>query len=137
MTLGRHNTLRLHFGPDRRDDRAMPALTRRRDLDRPQQCWRINYAGVHVGTIAEGVGNPGAAPSGSGIAGFIRAAGLASAAPALPCRSRPRVPHSRPRGACSCRRDADFEAWRDEKAWTERKHALWDAGQPLSLPGVH
>ena len=40
----------------------MPALTRRRDPDARQETWRIHYTDVHVGTIAQCVGNPGAAP---------------------------------------------------------------------------
>jgi hypothetical protein len=40
----------------------MPALTRRRDRNLPQECWRIYYGDVHAGTISECVGNPGAAP---------------------------------------------------------------------------
>ncbi len=35
----------------------MPTLTRRRSAHR-QQCWHIYYGDVHVGTIAERVGNP-------------------------------------------------------------------------------
>jgi hypothetical protein len=41
---------------------VMPALTRRRDLDVSQETWRTHYGDVHVGTIAECIGNPGAAP---------------------------------------------------------------------------
>ena len=36
---------------------GMPTLTRRRSAHR-QQCWHIYYGDVHVGTIAERVGNP-------------------------------------------------------------------------------
>jgi hypothetical protein len=34
----------------------------------------------------------------------------------------------------SNRTDADFQAWRDERDWTERKYALWDAGKRLEPP---
>lgn len=27
--------------------------------------------------------------------------------------------------------EADFQEWRDHKAWTDRKYALWDAGKQL------
>ena len=30
----------------------MPALTRRRSLDAPDECWRVCYGDVRVGTIA-------------------------------------------------------------------------------------
>ena len=43
-------------------DRAMPALTRRRDRDAHQETWLICYDDVHAGTIMRCVGNPNAAP---------------------------------------------------------------------------
>jgi hypothetical protein len=36
----------------------MPELTRRRSEHHRQECWHIYYGDVHVGTIAERVGNP-------------------------------------------------------------------------------
>jgi hypothetical protein len=81
----------------------MPALTRRRDPDIPQECWRVYYRDVHVGTISRCVGNPGAAPSGSGAAGFIPAVGRGNARVVpLPTSIGP-APTSRPRGGSSSR----------------------------------
>src|SRR3979411_2531618 len=34
----------------------------------------------------------------------------------------------------SNRTEADFQAWRDERDWTARKYALWDAGKRLEPP---
>ena len=34
----------------------------------------------------------------------------------------------------SNRTEADFQAWRDQRDWTERKYALWDAGKRLEPP---
>jgi len=34
----------------------------------------------------------------------------------------------------SNRTEADFQKWRDERDWTERKYALWDAGKRLEPP---
>jgi len=34
----------------------------------------------------------------------------------------------------SNRTDADFQAWREQRDWTERKYALWDAGKRLEPP---
>jgi hypothetical protein len=48
----------------------MPALTRRSDHNRPQECWRVYYGDVHAGTIAQCVGNPGAAPKWQWRCGF-------------------------------------------------------------------
>jgi hypothetical protein len=36
----------------------MPALTRRRYPDSPEECWHIHYDDVHVGAIAIRSGNP-------------------------------------------------------------------------------
>ena len=48
----------------------MPALTRRRDPLVDQETWRISYGDVHAGTIAQCVGNPGAAPMWQWRCGF-------------------------------------------------------------------
>ena len=34
----------------------------------------------------------------------------------------------------SKRTEPDFQAWRDQRDWTEHKYALWDAGQCLDPP---
>jgi len=34
----------------------------------------------------------------------------------------------------SNRTEADFQAWREQRDWTERKYALWDAGKRLEPP---
>jgi hypothetical protein len=34
----------------------------------------------------------------------------------------------------SNRTEADFQTWRDERDWTARKYALWDAGKRLEPP---
>jgi hypothetical protein len=36
----------------------MPALTRRRNLEAPDECWHVYYGDVQVGTIARRVGCP-------------------------------------------------------------------------------
>src|SRR5215471_20237541 len=102
----------------------MPTLTRRLDPDVAQETWRIHYGDVVVGTLAQCVGNPGAAPGWEWRCGFY--------------------PGSRP-GECTngtadsfevaraefetawCiflakRTEADFEMWRDQRDWTERKY---------------
>jgi hypothetical protein len=39
-------------------------------------------------------------------------------------------------GVFTKRTEADFQTWRDERDWTERKYALWDAGKRLE-PSSH
>jgi hypothetical protein len=34
----------------------------------------------------------------------------------------------------SKRTEADFQTWRDDRDWTARKYALWDAGKKLEPP---
>ena len=34
----------------------------------------------------------------------------------------------------SKRTEADFQAWRDQRDWTARKYAMWDAGKRLEPP---
>jgi hypothetical protein len=48
----------------------MLAFTRRRDPDVAQETWRIYYGDVLAGTIAQCVGNPGAAPKWQWRCGF-------------------------------------------------------------------
>jgi len=109
----------------------MPSLTRRRDPDAHQESWRIQLGGVVVGSIAQCVGYPGAAPKWQWRCGFY--------------------PGSRP-GECTSgtaddfdeacagfetawqvffagRTEADFREWRDQQDWTERKYAAWAAGE--------
>ena len=113
----------------------MPTLTRRRSAHR-QQCWHIYYGDVHVGTIAERVGNPHDTDPWEWSCGFYPS-------------SHPREHQSETAATfddaradfetawqmfLSNRTDADFQAWRDERDWTERKYALRDAGKRLEPP---
>jgi hypothetical protein len=34
----------------------------------------------------------------------------------------------------AARTEADFQAWRDQRDWTAKKYALWDAGMRLEPP---
>ena len=94
----------------------MPALTRHRDPDVAQETWRVHFDHVHVRTIAECVGNPGAACMWQWRCGFY--------------------PGSRP-GECTGGTAATFEearadfesAWRDQRAWTARKYTAWATGR--------
>jgi len=113
----------------------MPVLTRKRVNDRPER-WHVHYAGVRVGMILErsGVANtaeprewhcgfyPGSEP---GEQRYGRAASFEAARAAFEAAWREYLPR---------RSEADFQAWRDQEAWTERKYALWDAGKKLEPP---
>jgi hypothetical protein len=100
------------------------------------ECWHVYYGDVHAGTLAIRSGNPHDTDPWEWSCGFY--------------------PGSHP-GECSCgtsasfeearadfetawtvflskRTEADFQAWRDQRDWTERKYALWDAGKRLEPP---
>src|SRR6201993_5630075 len=102
----------------------MPALTRRRDRNLPQECWRIYYANVHVGTIAQCIGNPVAAPKWQWRCGFYPGSRPGE------CTSGTTATFQAAREAfeaawcvfLSNRSEADFEAWRDQQAWTAEKY---------------
>jgi hypothetical protein len=114
----------------------MPELTRRRSADHRHNCWHIYYGDVHVGTIAERVGNPHDTDPWEWSCGFYPG-------------SHPREHQSDTAATfeqaradferawlvfLSNRTEADFQAWRDQRDWTERKYALWDAGGRLEPP---
>jgi hypothetical protein len=108
----------------------MPELTRKRVNDRPVT-WHVNYAGVCVGMLIErsGVANtaepwewhcgfyPGSNP---GDQRYGRAATFEAARAAFEAAWREYLP---------LRSEADFQAWRDQEAWTERKYAMWERGE--------
>jgi hypothetical protein len=108
----------------------MPVLTRRRDPHRPD-CWRIHFADVHVGTMAKAVGNPGAAESWQWSRGFYpgsnpgeqrngSAPSFEAARMAFEAAWRDYLPK---------RTEADFQAWRDQEAWTAEKYRRIDRGE--------
>jgi len=110
----------------------MTALTRRPDRDR-QDCWRVFFGDVCVGSIASRAGvpigvdqwewgcgfYPGTDPGeGSGGTGAtfeaVRAEFEAAWRIFLPTRT-----------------EADFQAWRDQRDRTAWKYAMWDAGMKM------
>ena len=111
----------------------MPALTRRRSPEAREECWHVYFGDVHVGTIALRAGiphdedpwgwscgfYPGSEPGeylyGTAI-DFDRARGDFEAAW---------------RVFSAKRTEADYQAWRDDRDWTELKYAMWERGEKL------
>ncbi len=105
----------------------MPALTRKRVNDRPER-WHVHYAGVRVGLILErsGVANtsepwewhcgfyPGSNP---GEQSYGTASSFEAARVAFDAGWREYLPK---------RTEADFQAWRDQEAWTAEKYRRFD-----------
>jgi hypothetical protein len=119
----------------------MPALTRKRVNDR-HITWHVHYAGVRVGAIIERSGVANTAEPWEWHCGFYsnpgeqrcgRAANFEAARTAFERASREYLPK---------RTEADFQAWRDQESWTERKYAMWEKGErlpsqmPRATPGV-
>jgi hypothetical protein len=119
------------FGP--RFNGGMPALTRRRSLDAREECWHVYYGDVHVGTIAIRAGIPHDEEPWGWSCGFYpgcepgehtngSAETFEQARADFEAAWRVFLPK---------RTEADFQAWRDQRDWTARKYALWDAGRKL------
>lgn len=108
----------------------MPALTRRRDPDRPN-CWHVYYGDVRVGTISR---NPGiAAEQWHWRCGFYpgchageQRAGTADTFPEA------RSGFEKDWAIFSAKRtEADYQEWRDHQDWAAWKYRMHDRGMPL------
>ena len=111
----------------------MPALTRRRSTDAPEEWWHIYYGDVQVGTIAIRTGIPHDEDPWGWSCGFYpgshpgehedgTAATFDQAHPDFEAAWRVFL---------SNRTEADFQAWRDARDWTARKFAMWERGERL------
>ncbi len=110
----------------------MPTLTRRRDPDVRQETdkWLIFYGDVQAGSIMRAVGNPDAAPLWQWHCGFYPGSrpGECSMGTAPTFDQARAAFESAWRVFVSRRTEADFEAWRAQRDWTERKYAAWAQG---------
>jgi hypothetical protein len=108
----------------------MPTLTRRRYPERPD-CWHIYYGDVRVGTIARRVGNPHDTDPWEWSCGFYPGSHPCE------CTDDTAAPFDQARADferawavfLSKRTEADFQKWRDNRDWTARKYAMWEAGE--------
>jgi hypothetical protein len=114
----------------------LPELTRRRSADHRHECWHIYYGDIHAGTITARVGNPHDTEPWEWRCGFYpgsRPGEHQSGTAASFDEARAEFER-----ACtlflSKRTEADYQAWRDQRDWTARKYALWDAGKKLEPP---
>jgi hypothetical protein len=112
---------------------AYAALTRRRDHNRPQECWRVYYGDVHAGTIARCVGSPGAAPKWQWRCGFYPDSrpGECTGGTAASFDEARAAFETAWRIFLSKRAEADFQAWRDQLAWTAEKYRRFDRGERM------
>jgi hypothetical protein len=112
---------------------TMPALTRRRDVEAHDECWHVYYGDIHAGTIAKRIGiPPGEDPWGWACGFYPGSHPGEHTSGSAPTFERARADFEEAwKVFLSHRTEADFQAWRDQQAWTTRKYALWDAGKRL------
>jgi hypothetical protein len=114
----------------------MPELTRRRYPEAREECWHVYYGDVHAGTLAKRTGNPHDTDPWEWRCGFYPGSHPGE------CRSGTAASLDEARAGfeeawkafLAARTEADFQAWRDQRDWTARKYALWDAGERLEPP---
>jgi hypothetical protein len=108
----------------------MPALTRRRYPER-QDCWHIYFGDVHVGTIARHVGQPHDQDPWQWLCGFYPDSnpGEQTGGTALTFDQARADFEVAWREFSSKRTEADYQAWRDQRDWTQRKCAMWERGE--------
>jgi hypothetical protein len=107
-------------------------LTRRRYPERPD-CWHIYYGDVQAGTIARRVGNPHDTDQWEWICGFYPGSepGEHQNGTAVTLDQARADFEAAWAVFLSKRTEADFAAWRKQRAWTAWKYAMRDAGLPL------
>jgi hypothetical protein len=106
-------------------------LTRRRDPHR-QERWRIHYGDVHVGTIAQCVGNPSALR-------WQWNCGFYPGSQPGECTSGTAATFEAARAAFEIawrvflakRTEADFQPWHDERTRTEEKYRRFSRGERM------
>jgi hypothetical protein len=110
----------------------MPELTRRRSSER-HDCWYVYYGDVQVGTIAGRSGIPVDRDPWGWSCGFYPGSetgenrqGTASSFEAARAAFEAAWQDYLPK-----RTEADFQAWRDQQDWTERKYAMWERGERM------
>jgi hypothetical protein len=117
----------------RRFHHPMPSLTRGSNLDSREEAWLIFYGDVKVGAIGRRSGNPVGTDSWFWRCGFypVSNPGECTSGTATDFPEA-RATFERAWVVFSARRtEADFEAWRRDRASTDWKYAMWDAGCKL------
>jgi hypothetical protein len=111
----------------------MPALTRRRDHDRREECWLIYYGDIHVGTIAIRSGIPHDQAPWGWRCGFYPGSepGECTCGTAATFEQA-RADFARAWQVFSARRTkADYQAWRDQQDWTAGKYRRFARGERM------
>jgi hypothetical protein len=111
----------------------MPTLTRRRSPDAREECWQIFYGDIRVGTIAKRVGIPNDQPRWGWTCGFYPGShpGECTGGAAATLDEARAAFEAAWRIFLGKRTEADFQEWRDQQEWTERKYAMQTRGERM------
>jgi hypothetical protein len=111
----------------------MPALTRRRDHDRREECWLIYYGDVHVGTIAVRSGIPHDQAPWGWRCGFYPGSNPGECTSGTAATfDQARADFEKTWQVFSAKRtETDYQAWRDQQAWTAEKYRRFDRGERM------
>jgi hypothetical protein len=118
---------------------VMPALTRRRCPGAREECWRIYHGDVHAGTISVRSGVPVDKDQWSWSCGFYPISHRGDDAHG----TAPTFEQARSYFEAAWRAllpklsEADFQAYRRQRAFVSWKYTMWDTGckMPTQLPG--
>jgi hypothetical protein len=111
----------------------MPDLSRRPAPHRAD-CWLIYFGDVHAGTLARAVGTPNATEEWRWQCGFYPGCRAGEhRAGSAPSFNQARSDFEHAWRTFSARRtEADYQAWRNQRDWTERKYAARLRGKKVS-----
>lgn len=111
----------------------MTALTRRPSADPHREGWDVFYGDVKVGWIGQRAGVPADADQWGWTCGFYPGCdpGQQTSGPATSFEDARAAFESAWERLLRTRTEADFEAWRHWRDWTERKYAMWERGEKL------
>jgi hypothetical protein len=112
---------------------AIPALTRRRDLEAQDECWHVYYGDVRAGTIVKRFGIPlEEDPFGWACAFYPGCHPREQTHGTAATFDKARVAFEEAwRVFLSNRTEADFREWREAQAFTAWKYRMWDTGHRL------
>jgi hypothetical protein len=111
----------------------MPALTRRRDSEAHSESWKVFYGDVEAGLISLRTGNPSSTSPWQWSCGFYpgSAPGEVAVGTAATLQEARIAFEAAWAIFLAKRTPADFAEYRQHRAFTAWKYAMWDARRPL------
>ncbi|GIQ78448.1 hypothetical protein [Bradyrhizobium sp. RD5-C2] len=109
----------------------MNELTRRRDKESAREKWNIFYDDVCIGSIGLRAGVPNHADQWEWKCGFHPGCDRLTGGPAETFEQARTAFEAEWQLLLPTLTEADFQAWRDQRDWTERKQAMWARGEKL------